>query len=81
MSAEVRGHRLAAVPDDDDGVLGVQAGGRGEDVAEHRASGEAVQDLGGAGLHPGALAGGEDDDREQGHWSPIRSAGSEGVAT
>jgi hypothetical protein len=37
-----------------------------EDVAEQGAAGERMQHLGPLGLHPGALAGGEDDDVERG---------------
>ena len=46
-------------------LRGVQRPRRGEHVLEHRAAGEAVQHLRqGRRLHPGALARGEDDDRE-----------------
>ena len=46
--------------------------GGGQHVAEQRAAGEAVQHLGqGRRPHPGALAGGEDDDRER----SVRSRG------
>lgn len=53
---------LALVPDDDGDPLGVERGRRGEGVAEDGAPGEGVEDLGGGGAHPRALACSQDDD-------------------
>ncbi len=59
---KVRLDAVAAVPDDDDQVLGVE-GSRGDQrVAEKAAAGDLVQHLGRCGTHPGAFAGGEHDD-------------------
>jgi hypothetical protein len=61
---EVLADSIAMVADHHHGVPGVQGVGGGEHVAEQRSSGETVQHLRRRGrLHPGALAGGEDDDR------------------
>ena len=48
--------------DDHGTVAGETALGRVEDVLDHRSPGDLVQHLGQLRLHPGALAGGEDDD-------------------
>ena len=55
-----RGDLLPRVPDDHDQPLRGQLLRRGQRVPEQRPAAQRVQDLGGAGLHPGALAGGED---------------------
>ena len=60
---EVRGHLLAPVPDHHGQLPRLELPGRLHHVADQRASAQLVQDLGGGGLHPGAPAGGEDDDR------------------
>ena len=59
--AQVGGDRVPGVADDDDRDLGVQSGGRGEDVAQQGSPEDPVQHLGQGRLHAGALAGGEDD--------------------
>ncbi|GAA2081211.1 hypothetical protein GCM10009780_18600 [Actinomadura alba] len=58
---------LAAVTDHDDQALRFELAGRGQHVTEHAAAAQLVQDLGGAGLHPGALTGGEDDYSSRAH--------------
>ncbi len=62
---DVGGDQVTLVPDHDRQVLGLGLTGRGDRVADQRAAGDAVQHLGGCGLHPGALASGEDDDGGQ----------------
>ncbi len=53
---------LAPVPDDDDKALRLQPPRGGEHMPEHAAPAQLVQDLRLTGLHPGALARGENDD-------------------
>ena len=59
---DVGGDQVALVPDDDGEVLGADGAGRGDRVAQQGPAPDPVQDLGGRGLHPGALTCGEDDD-------------------
>src|SRR5690606_31463473 len=59
---EVFDDLLAAVADDHHEPFGTQFAGGGQYVAEHGSPAQLVQHLGGAGLHPGALARGENDD-------------------
>jgi hypothetical protein len=59
---DVRGDQVALVADHDGEVLGADRPGRGDRVADEGPTPDPVQDLGGGGLHPGALTGGEDDD-------------------
>ena len=61
LPGQAGGDLVPAVADDDQQVLRVERLRGGEDVAEHRAAGERVQDLGGGAAHPGALARGQDD--------------------
>jgi hypothetical protein len=63
---EVRDHLVAAVPDDDGQVGRVQLLRGGDDVAQHGAAADLVQDLGLGRLHPLALAGRQDDDGRRG---------------
>ena len=56
---------VPAVPDHDHDVLRLQVGGRAHRVAEQGVPGHLVQQLRPGGLHPFALARGEDDDRGQ----------------
>ena len=48
--------------DDDGRRARADGGGAVEDVLDHRLPGDAVQHFGQRGLHPRALAGGENDD-------------------
>ena len=59
---EVRGDLVAAVADDDHEVLGVERRRGGQRRGRAGAAADRVQHLGSGRLHPGALAGGEDDD-------------------
>jgi hypothetical protein len=58
----VGGDGVALVADDDGEPLRVDPARGGEGVPEEASSADAVEHLGGAGLHPGALTCGEDDD-------------------
>ena len=59
---EVLGDALALVAQHDDELAGAGALGGGERVHEERATADLVEHLGGAGLHAGPGAGGQDDD-------------------
>ena len=45
-------------------VMAAGASGGIEDVVDHRAAGDGVEDLGQSGFHPRTLAGGEDERRQ-----------------
>ena len=70
MRAGGGGDRLGAVAGDDDGALGLDGAGGGQGVGEEGDAGERVQHLGEVGVHPGALAGGEQDDGDGHAGSP-----------
>jgi hypothetical protein len=55
-------HSVAVVAHDDDETLGAELLRGGQRVTEHGAAAKGMQHLGGLGLHPRALARGEDDD-------------------
>ena len=61
--AERRRDRLGAMPDHDDRTVDAGLRERGEDVVEHRPTGQRMEHLRDAGSHAGALAGGQDDGR------------------
>ena len=64
-----RAHLLPVVADDDHELLRFELADRGDGVPEQGPPGQGVQDLGGTGLHPGALARGEDDNRGRGSFA------------
>jgi hypothetical protein len=77
-------HTVATVAHDDDGVLGVEGGDGGEDVADEGATCHLVEDLRGRRPHSRSLTGGKDDDggraraAHEGGCSP--DCGGRGVA-
>jgi hypothetical protein len=58
------GDLLAKVPDHDRDGGGVEGPAQLDHLADHRPAGDRMEELGEAGSHPGALAGGQHDDRD-----------------
>ena len=58
----MRPHVIGRVANDERRGRGVKRGRAVEDAVDERASGDLVQHLGQLGLHPRALAGGQNDD-------------------